>query len=206
MKAILIFLFSISTVVNLYSQIDTPTQGGTIDNNSPFSVSPTNLDTFNTDTNTEGLVKPESNFSFGEEEKFADNGTRFNKTLKTNNTGDKKMLAKFKSDQYLGDFRSNSGFVKVICRDYEYPDGDRIQVYVNDVMIKSDILLEYDYKGFNIELTSGFNKIDFKALNQGTSGPNTAEFKIFDDQGKLVSENQWNLATGVKATVIIVKE
>ena len=43
-------------------------------------------------------------------------------------------------------------------------------------------------------------------LNQGYSGPNTAEFKIYDDKGELISANQWNLATGFKATIIIVKE
>ena len=45
-----------------------------------------------------------------------------------------------------------------------------------------------------------FNKIDFVALNQGASGPNTAEVMVFDDNGKLVGSNRWNLATGVKAT------
>jgi hypothetical protein len=32
-----------------------------------------------------------------------------------------------------------------------------------------------------------FNKIDFEALNQGSSGPNTAEFKVYDDKGSLIS-------------------
>ena len=49
------------------------------------------------------------------------------------------------------------------------------------------------------------NKIDFVALNQGSSGPNTAELRIYDDNKKLLSSNQWNLATGSKATLIIVK-
>jgi hypothetical protein len=30
--------------------------------------------------------------------------------------------------------------------------------------------------------------------------------RVFDDEGKLVGANRWNLATGVKATYIIVKE
>ena len=38
------------------------------------------------------------------------------------------------------------------------------------------------------------------------SGPNTAEIIVYDDQGKLVGTNRWNLATGVKATYIIYKE
>ncbi len=206
MKASLVFLFIVFTAVNLYSQIDTPTQN-TIDNDSPFTMTPNNLDLFTNEPNPDGILKPESDFSFGEGEKFANNGSKFDEKYKNNfSDGDKKMSEEFKSDQYLGDFKSNSGYVKIICRDHEYPDGDRVRVYVNDVMVKSDILLDYDYKGFTIKLVSGFNKIDFEALNQGSSGPNTAEFRVFDDQGKMVSQNQWNLATGVKATMIIVKE
>ena len=34
---------------------------------------------------------------------------------------------------------------------------------------------------------------------------NTAEIIVYDDQGKLVGTNRWNLATGVKATYIIYK-
>ena len=49
-------------------------------------------------------------------------------------------------------------------------------------------------------------KVDFEALNQGFSGPNTAQFMIFDDKGSLISSNQWKLGTGFKATIIIVKE
>jgi hypothetical protein len=66
--------------------------------------------------------------------------------------------------------------------------------------------LDSDYKGFDIVLEKGFNKIDFEALNQGTSGPNTAQFQVFDDKGALISSSQWNLGTGFKATIILVKE
>jgi hypothetical protein len=55
-------------------------------------------------------------------------------------------------------------------------------------------------------LEKGFNKIDFEALNQGSSGPNTAQFQIFDDKGVLISSSQWNLGTGFKATIVLVKE
>ena len=57
-----------------------------------------------------------------------------------------------------------------------------------------------------LKLKEGFNKVDFIALNQGESGPNTAELRIYDDNDVLLSANQWNLATGAKATLIIVKQ
>lgn len=93
-----------------------------------------------------------------------------------------------------------------MARDFEYADGDRIKVLVNDVIIVPEIILSNDFQGIQITLQAGFNKIDFEALNQGTSGPNTAEFRVYDDKEQLISNNQWNLATGFKATVIVIKE
>ena len=57
-----------------------------------------------------------------------------------------------------------------------------------------------------MDLVKGVNKIDFEALNEGSASPNTAEFKIYDEKGKVISSNQWNLGTGYKGTVVIVKE
>ena len=140
---------------------------------------------------------------FVPKEKFADRGKALEKKL---NKREKEIKEEYKSDQYLGDFKSNAKFVKIICRDHEFVDGDRVKVYVNDVAVQYDIPLSEKFYGFEITLEKGFNKVDFEALNQGSSGPNTAEFRVYDDQGKLVSSNRWNLTTGVKATLIIVKE
>ena len=68
------------------------------------------------------------------------------------------------------------------------------------------ILLTEKAKGFKLDLSSGLNVVDFIAVNQGKSGPNTAEVIVYDDQGRLVGNNRWNLATGVKATYIIYKK
>lgn len=111
-----------------------------------------------------------------------------------------------KTDQYFGDFKSKAKFVNVVYRDHGIVDGDLIQVRVNDDVIKASVFLIGGFKGFKLNLQSGFNKIDFVALNQGESGPNTAEFQVVDDASNLVSSNRWNLATGAKATIIVVKE
>lgn len=110
------------------------------------------------------------------------------------------------ADVFLGEIKSNGAFVKIICRDHEYPDGDLVQVKVNDDIIIPRLLLTGAYKGFDVTLTPGSNKIEFLALNQGDSGPNTAEFIVYDDNGNLVSSKKWNLLTGVKATVIVLKD
>tara|TARA_B110000003_G_scaffold44726_2_gene42377 strand:- start:2638 stop:3291 length:654 start_codon:yes stop_codon:yes gene_type:complete len=109
-------------------------------------------------------------------------------------------------DQDLGSFRTQSKSVKIICRDFQYPDGDRVTISINDIPIIKNITLRKSYQSFDVTLQVGINKIAFIALNQGTSGPNTAGFKVFDDVGNLISSNEWNLAAGAKATVLIVKD
>jgi hypothetical protein len=111
-----------------------------------------------------------------------------------------------KIDQDLGSFRTNSKSVNIICRDFQYPDGDRVTIFVNDIPVIVNIVLEQRYKRFSLPLEIGINKIAFKALNQGTSGPNTAAFKVYNDVGMLLSSNEWNLATGAKATLVIAKD
>ena len=112
----------------------------------------------------------------------------------------------YRKNQNLGNFQTGSVTAKVMYRDAAYVDGDKIRVYLNDKVIEYQVNLDSDFKGFEIVLEKGFNKIDFEALNQGSSGPNTAEFKVYDDKGGLISASQWNLGTGFKATIILVKE
>lgn len=111
-----------------------------------------------------------------------------------------------KIDQDLGSFRTQSKHIKIICRDFQYPDGDRVTIYVNDIPAIQNIILTQNYQVFTIPLEVGLNKIAFKALNQGTSGPNTAAFKVYNDSGSILSSNEWNLATGAKATLLIAKD
>ena len=142
---------------------------------------------------------------FGENEQFLDPGKRYLNKLNRKPEKEKNPDL-FKTDQYLGDFRNNGKFVQIAVRDNESHDGDLIRIMLNDVEVVSQVMLQERFKSISIDLVMGFNKIDFVALNQGASGPNTAEVRVFDDNGQLVGANRWNLATGVKATYIIVKE
>ncbi|MDO1500599.1 hypothetical protein Q2T40_10700 [Winogradskyella maritima] len=110
------------------------------------------------------------------------------------------------SDQFLGEHRIDSKFVNIVCRDHEYPDGDRVRILVNEKIIYPNVLLSGQYRRLQIDLADGINKIDILALNQGDSGPNTAEFIVYDDKGNVVSNKEWNLLTGVKATIVFVNE
>ena len=119
---------------------------------------------------------------------------------------EKKGSNKFYGDQYLGDFKTNAKFVGIVARDHEYVDGDRVKIYVNGEVVEYNLLLSGAFKGINIDLIEGFNRLDFEALNQGSSGPNTAQVVVTDEAGKVLHNNRWNLSTGSKASLIMVKE
>jgi len=139
-------------------------------------------------------------------ERFINSNEFYLSRLNKQNSESNKNINKFKVDQFLGEIRNDGEYVNIVLRDHEYPDGDLIKIQVNENTVMPAILLTEKAKGFKLDLQSGFNVVDFVALNQGSSGPNTAEIIVYDDQGKLVGTNRWNLATGVKATYIIYKK
>ena len=119
---------------------------------------------------------------------------------------DKPASDAFDRDQVLGEIKTKSGFVNVVYRDHQSVDGDRIRVYVNDDIVQSDISLDSSFRGFDLTLIPGQNIIEFQALNQGESGPNTAELHVYDENGTLISKNEWNLLTGRKATIVVFQD
>lgn len=159
-------------------------------------------------TNT-ALNVPKKEFSmFGE--KFGNPGELYEDRLskKTKELKNEMLLGTkgSKTDQYFGDFKTKSEFIRIIYRDFGEQDGDYIRVLVNDEILKFRVLLTNSTKGFKLDLKEGFNKIDFLALNEGYYMPNTAEFHVIDDKGNVIAGNRWNLSAGVKGTIIIVKE
>ena len=223
MKLYFSFFISLLFSLSVYSQIDNKKKSIVIPaieakkdsiDKSLLPKKTTNNNTFNglsTPRISNTLNLPKKEFTmFGE--KFGNPGELFEKKIKKNLANiklDPKEVEQRNgstTDQFLGDFKSKAKFVNVVYRDHGYTDGDVIQVLVNDDIIHPRVYLTGGFKGFKLNLIPGFNKVDFLALNQGESGPNTAEFQVVDDEGNLVSHNQWNLATGVKATIIIVKE
>jgi len=119
---------------------------------------------------------------------------------------DRKDVAKFAKDFYLGDLKTTSKTVIIKCRDHEYVDGDRIKLMLNNIVIHPNIKLFGDFYTIDIDLKEGFNTINFIALNEGLSSPNTAQLKVYDVDGNLLASNKWLIRTGFKASLIIVKE
>lgn len=120
-------------------------------------------------------------------------------------TKDTEILEAYRKDQNLGEFSTESKTVEILCRDNQYVDGDKVRIMVNDKVIVHTIHLREDFQVFEIDLEPGNNLIQFQALNQGSSGPNTAHFKVYDKNG-LVTESEWNLLTGAKGNLVILQE
>lgn len=112
---------------------------------------------------------------------------------------------KLKTKLELGKLETNTKKIRIECRDHSYVDGDRIKLYVNEKVVRRSITLQAGYYSVIIDLMEGFNRIDIEALNQGSSGPNTAEFKVFDENGNLLASKDWNILTGYVATLIVLK-
>ncbi|WP_405247937.1 hypothetical protein [Cellulophaga sp. Asnod2-G02] len=109
-------------------------------------------------------------------------------------------------NMYLGDIKNNGKFIGIVCRDHEYVDGDLVSISVNGEVVDPKLFLTGAFKGVNVDLKQGFNRIEFKALNEGSSSPNTAQINVYDDEGKLLYANQWNLSAGSVATFIVTKD
>ena len=123
----------------------------------------------------------------------------------------KKPLSEFgnsyaKIDQDLGVFATKEDSIVILCRDHGAPDGDIVTVYLNDMPIVRGLTLQNQFRQFLVPLKKGVNTIYFKALNQGSSGPNTAHFMVFNKTEQVIADNLWNLATGAKATLSIIRE
>jgi hypothetical protein len=112
---------------------------------------------------------------------------------------------KLTSDYSLGTLYSTSKSMRIEVRDHSLVDGDRIKVYVNEHLINSNIMLSGLSRIININLIKGYNRIDIEAINEGYSGPNTAELRVFDENGALISSQEWNILTGQRATLGVVR-
>lgn len=117
-----------------------------------------------------------------------------------------KLKATAKYDQYLGDFKTKSSYLGFQSRDFGQVDGDYVRIIVNDVVVENSMYLHGYFKGVNIDLVDGLNRIDVIAINEGTASPNTGHFMVLDEEGNVITSQKWNLYSSGKATMIILKE
>lgn len=111
----------------------------------------------------------------------------------------------FRRHQYFGDFETESETIELSYRDFGEIDADRIRIWVDGKVIAELIQLEGFSKKIFIGLLMGINHIEIEAVNEGSISPNTGDFRFFDENAKLITGDQWGLATGFKAKFNIVR-
>jgi len=116
------------------------------------------------------------------------------------------IYPEFSQPQDLGRFYTSGDYVKVSWRDAQVVDGDRVDIIVNGEVVVENVTLLARFHSIRVDLRDGFTKIQFKALNQGESGPNTAEFKVEDQDGTVLTHDEWNLTTGTVASLVVIKQ
>lgn len=156
------------------------------------------------------LELPKEEFSMFPKEKFGNPGELYNKQIEKI---EKDLLpeghgsyAGLKEDAYWGDYHTKSDYILISYRDHGRIDGDLLNVLVDDDVLQSNVYLSGNFNGFKLKLKDGFNKIDFYAVDEGSLLPNTAQYKIVDEWGNVITGKIWALSEGVKVTVIIIKD
>ncbi|MDN6279988.1 MAG: hypothetical protein L0J45_03185 [Psychroflexus sp.] len=209
MKYFVIIAFLVSNLT--FAQFDDAPRSNTKDNGAVFSSGKVS-----SGNNTLGMPnrtkvknifeKPEEGIEFKPKEKMTNPSDLYTKKFnsKPEKEEDQRIKEEFGQDMYIGDFVTTSDKMVFLCRDHMLFDGDRVQVRLNGEVVVENLLLENAFKEITIPLEVGFNKVEFVALNQGDSGPNTAEFKAIDN-GSVIAHSVWNLLTGVKASTVIVR-
>jgi len=98
-------------------------------------------------------------------------------------------------DPGLTDVTVNRSLITVSVWDHSQIDGDRVDVYLNGRLIRHNVLLQRQKTSFNLQIGRGVNTLSIRALNEGSSSPNTASMEISHViQGK--RQQQWKLKTG----------
>ncbi|PZR09276.1 MAG: hypothetical protein DI539_22095 [Flavobacterium psychrophilum] len=210
-----IFLFIISSGSAAFAQIDNPMGGFAIPkekskvNSSPLPAKtdlPSSVMPPAKTYNATDLTKKTEEFSMIKKEEFVNRGSEYQDRVNQSVQQKGESNEAYRGNQSFGEIRTKSSYFTIFSADYGLEDGDRIRVLVNDQVVIPEFTLTNNSKALQIMLKPGFNKIEFEAMNQGTSGPNTAQFTVIDDHEKQLMSNQWNLATGFKASVMVIKE
>lgn len=228
MKIYFILFISFIISVSIDAQIDSNTKSFKIpavesekdstDFNAVFPSKPiksnNDLNIIKTPTSVTPLKFPKKELSMFSEEEFGDPGELYTNQVNKHLDKIKKELKEdiglgtkgSKVDVYFGEYTTKSKNVRVLYRDYGLVDGDVIRVSVNDEIIEFRVALVAQFRGFKIRLKEGYNKIEFLALNEGYALPNTAHFRVIDDENNIIASSEWALSINVKGSINIVKK
>ncbi|MBF0437260.1 MAG: S8 family serine peptidase [Magnetococcales bacterium] len=103
--------------------------------------------------------------------------------------------------QQLSDVTVNQPNVTIKFWDHGSEDGDRIAIWVDNDLIESDLTLTKSGQSYSLPISKGTSRtITIKALNVGTSSPNTATVSISNVVSGS-SDQKWSLKTGETAAL-----
>lgn len=118
---------------------------------------------------------------------------------------DSRLLVKI--DVNFGEIRTKSKYFVIKFRDFGQIDGDLAKASLNGTVTEDRLIMKENYQEFKIFFIEGINTFEIEALNRGLLGGNTAEFQMYDAEGKFIKSDFWaNWDTGVKGKFIIIKE
>lgn len=156
--------------------------------------------------NNNSSILEDKKLQFVKNNEFANPGDAYKEQLNNSLKEGGQDNKIFRKNEYFGEFKIKTEQVKIRYRDFGEVDGDQIKLLVNGREMVTDITLLGEFRTFTLGLEKGFNKVEYEAINEGFSVPNTAEFQIFDDQGNLITSGQWYLATGFRAQFMLICE
>ena len=155
-------------------------------------------------SNTSSTLPDKKKLEFTNSNQFANPGDPIKSKL---NKNEKEYNPNYvKRDQFFGVFKTKSEYVRVCYRDFGQIDSDVVTIYTPDLVLVSDAILDLDCRYIKLRLLKGDNKITLMAMNEGTAPPNTGELQVIDEDGNMISFNQWDLGQGYTASVIIHKD
>lgn len=108
-------------------------------------------------------------------------------------------------DKYIGNVRSRTRYIKIFCWDTGEEDGDVVRIFHNGKQYKPDILLTNNGGEITLNLSFGQNEILIYAKSTGRVGPNTAAFKIYDQNSRMLTQSNWKLQEGNKGKFLILR-
>lgn len=94
--------------------------------------------------------------------------------------------------------------IEISIYDFGKVDNDRINLYVDDILILEEYAIEKEKKTIPITITGAIAKVRVEAVDEGTSPPNTVKVEI-SDGGNLVTTST-SLRTGETAQLTFVKQ
>lgn len=108
------------------------------------------------------------------------------------------------SDQFLGVAETPSRFLRVLAQDHGSEDGDKVTILLNGSEVLTFTLANAT-RQIDIPLQKGENVIEIMALNQGSSGKNTALFWVETEDGRELVRREWNLTSGGNAKLLVIR-